>query len=138
MSIAEKIFDVGIIEAEENLLIDLQFLIQELLNEKGISRSDLAKRTGISKARLSQILSSEANPTVKTFARLAHALGARICVAKNRVETEKLALVADWDWDMDARPISSEKKRSDRMVAALLRQASASNDNYVMLEDVAA
>ena len=67
-------FDAARIEAEENLLIDCQFLIQELMVAKGISRSQLSQKTGLSVARLSQIMSSEANPTVKTLARILHAL----------------------------------------------------------------
>ncbi len=66
------------VEAEEDLLIDFQFLMQDVLTAKGISKTELAKRTGISKARLSQILSAEANPSVKTFARLFHALGVKV------------------------------------------------------------
>ena len=69
---------VDFVEAEEDLLIDFQFLVQDVLNSKGVSKSELAKRTGISKARLSQILSAEANPSVKTFARLFHALGVKV------------------------------------------------------------
>lgn len=71
----DKHVDPTAIEAEENLLIDYQFLLQELMSAKGISRNELADAVGITKARLSQILGSEANPTVKTMARLIHALG---------------------------------------------------------------
>jgi DNA-binding phage protein len=66
---------IRIIEAEENLLIDFQFLVQEAITAKGISRSELAEKAGMSKARLSQVLTPEANPTVKTMARIFHALG---------------------------------------------------------------
>ncbi len=66
------------VEAEEDLLIDFQFLVHDILTSKGISKTELAKRTGISKARLSQILNAEANPSVKTFARLFHALGVKV------------------------------------------------------------
>jgi transcriptional regulator with XRE-family HTH domain len=62
--------DPQIVEAEESFLIDFQFLVQDLIDAMKISRSDLAKRAGLTKGRLSQILSAEANPTVKTFARL--------------------------------------------------------------------
>lgn len=70
--------DPQVTEAEENFLIDCQFLVQDLINAGGISRTELARRAGISKSRLSQILSAEANPSVKTFARLFHVLGAKV------------------------------------------------------------
>lgn len=81
--------DVALIEAEEDLVIDAQFLIQDLLNRKGLSRSELAKQTGLSKARLSQLMGSEANPTLKTVARILHALGVRghLSVASAEVNT---------------------------------------------------
>lgn len=80
----KKVFDRQITEAEENALIDIQFLIQELILEKGVSRAGLAERAGISAARLSQIFSSEANPTAKTCARLIHALGEKLAVTTER------------------------------------------------------
>jgi transcriptional regulator with XRE-family HTH domain len=77
---AEK-FDPAIIEAEENLLIDFQFLLQEVVTQKGVSLSELAEKAGVSKSRISQVLSPEANPTAKTFARLFHALGEEVSVS---------------------------------------------------------
>jgi transcriptional regulator with XRE-family HTH domain len=37
-------------------------------HRKGMSRTELAAKAGISKARLSQLLSSEANPTLAGYA----------------------------------------------------------------------
>lgn len=76
--------DPAIIAAEENLLIDYQFLIQELMVTKNFTRTELAELAGISKPRLSQILSPEANPTVKTMARLIHALGEHVAISTKK------------------------------------------------------
>lgn len=81
-----KKFDPAIIEAEENLLIDYQFLVQELMVKKNVSRADLAEAAGLSKARLSQLLGPEANPTIKTMARLIHALGEKPVVSSTKVD----------------------------------------------------
>ena len=78
MAQIEKQIDPQVIEAEENFLIDFQFLVQDLIESKRVSRGDLAKRAGISKSRLSQLLNAEANPSVKTFGRLFHALNAKV------------------------------------------------------------
>ena len=49
-----------------------------LLAESGVSRSDLAKTMGVSPGRVSQILSGDANLTVRSLAAAADALGARV------------------------------------------------------------
>lgn len=74
-----KKHDPAIVEAEENLLIDFQFLLQEVLTEKEISLSDLAKKAGLSKARISQLMGPDANPTVRNLARLFQAAGETLC-----------------------------------------------------------
>jgi|HigsolmetaAR203D_1030402.scaffolds.fasta_scaffold14164_2 Predicted transcriptional regulator len=78
--------------AEEDLVIDVQFLLQELLNDKQINRAQLASMTGLSRARLSQLMRSDANPTLRTLARVFHALGEELFVTtkKRRDDAAKL------------------------------------------------
>lgn len=141
-------FDPNVVEAEENLLIDYQFLLQERMSKNGISHSALAERAGISNARLSQILSDEANPTVKTFAGLFHALGERVCVSSvplgkldegkssegNGMSSEEPAQAGKWQW---AQPVRMAEPIDEKMVAlmkssvtVLDERSMASNDNY--------
>lgn len=62
--------------AEDDLITDVQFVIHNLLEKKGVSRSELARRMGISEARVSQIFKDEpSNLTLKTIARIFCALG---------------------------------------------------------------
>jgi transcriptional regulator with XRE-family HTH domain len=122
----------GVIEAEENFLIDCQFLIQDLLNRTGISRTELARRAGISKSRLSQILSAEANPSVKTFARLFHALGA--VVAPKVVEEcdDTSRLVPDQDgWEVFEQEPAALPKTTRANADSWL---GASNDNCTLVD----
>lgn len=84
--------DPKIIEAEEHLLIDCQILLQETISNKNMTRSALAERAGISKARLSQLMRPEANPTVKTMARLFHALDEELVVKTKKKEGFESAL----------------------------------------------
>jgi transcriptional regulator with XRE-family HTH domain len=87
---SEKEVDELLIEAEENLVIDAQFMLQGLINESGISRAELARKVGISKARLSQLMSSEANPTLRTLAGLFYALGVNVTLSqKSTVALDK-------------------------------------------------
>jgi DNA-binding phage protein len=142
---SEVTFDREIVKAEENLLIDFQFLLQGLLDKHNMSRADLARKTGLSKARLSQIFSSEANPTVKTLARVFHALGENLRLEVQEIdssdvlEREITAVIAtvpagQWKVESESTLHEGEMRRgrsSKAQVAGLLREAiGASNDNY--------
>lgn len=127
-------FDPKIIEAEENLLIDFHYLIQEMMSAKNVSRSELAAKAGISKARLSQILSNEANPTIKSMARLFHALGEEVCVSR-KAFLEGVGAIpsltrkvenAEWQWSSGPQ---GELRVDDKLVA-VVKDTAASNDNY--------
>lgn len=52
-----------------------------LVAESGISRSDLAKKLGWSRARVSQVLSGQGNLTIETIHAVANAVGAAFDVA---------------------------------------------------------
>ena len=87
--INSDVLDKERIVAEEDLVIDAQFLLQELMNERGISRAELARLTGVSKARISQLLSSGANPTLRTLATLAHALGDQVFLSRKKAVSDR-------------------------------------------------
>jgi transcriptional regulator with XRE-family HTH domain len=114
-------FDPAVIEAEENLLLDYQFLVQELMVKKNISRADLSAATGLSQARLSQLLGSEANPTLKTMARIIHALGERPYVSTKGPE------------NVEKKPRSAQSPRPVQFGWGDL----ASNDNLIRLDGAA-
>ncbi|WP_295527196.1 helix-turn-helix transcriptional regulator [Novosphingobium sp. Chol11] len=57
-------------------MVDVQSFLHQLMVEKGINRSQLAKAMGVSRARVSQIFSDECkNFTIRLLARAVHALG---------------------------------------------------------------
>jgi transcriptional regulator with XRE-family HTH domain len=65
--------------AEEAFVVDVQSFLHHMMEEKGMTRADLAKAMGVSRARVSQIFSDEAtNFTVRLLARAAHAMGESI------------------------------------------------------------
>lgn len=120
-----KKHDVAIVESEENLLIDFQFLLQEALTEKQISLSELAQRAGLSKARISQLMGPEANPTIKNMARLFHAIGETICISKMKAKAASEPR-QEWKWTIE----SDASTRSDELLVAAIKATAASNDNY--------
>lgn len=77
MAREKREFTLGEIEAEERALTDFQFAIIDSMNEQGVSQADLAKLLGVSPARVSQLLSPEANPTLKLVGRALKALNMR-------------------------------------------------------------
>lgn len=63
---------------QESLAIEATELISTLLKERKVSKVDLAKRIGKSKAYVTQLLSGSRNMTLHTFADLAFALGCKV------------------------------------------------------------
>lgn len=82
--------------AEEYLVAKLQSRLQEILDDQGLTRSDLARRMDVSKARVSQIFSDEANITIKALARACFALNVdpSLLFAMCRVPIEHKSLPA--------------------------------------------
>jgi transcriptional regulator with XRE-family HTH domain len=131
--------DPAIIEAEENFLIDVQFLLQEVMTRNGVTLSQLAERAGVSKSRISQVMSPDANPTAKTFARLFHALGEELLVSvrerggglKGLDSDDGNNLSPQWEWTI-APDVAA--KTGDADFVAVLKEAAkesfASNDNH--------
>ncbi len=129
-----------IVFAEEAFVVDAQSLLYDLMEDKGISRSQLAMAMGVSRARVSQILSDECkNFTVRLFARAMHALGEQPQVSCGWAE-EKAASDAKAErqrsvtassnihelWTDMARPEEAESPCSDgdiRINGLLRRQA---------------
>jgi transcriptional regulator with XRE-family HTH domain len=61
--------------ALENLVFSVQVALQRSMNKRGVSNKALAERLGMTPARVSQIFSSSGpNLTLKTIAKIAHAL----------------------------------------------------------------
>lgn len=71
---------------EEALVHDASDLLYGLLEESGLSQSELAAQLGCSEANVSQMLGGGRNLTLRTLARAAFALGFRIRVQASAVE----------------------------------------------------
>jgi transcriptional regulator with XRE-family HTH domain len=61
--------NIDYIAAEEDALLKFQFALIDAMSEAGLTKADLAKALGVSRARVSQMLDSDANPTLKVIAR---------------------------------------------------------------------
>jgi DNA-binding phage protein len=75
-SAADRLAEEGI-----RLAMDVTSAITWFLRSEGITRTELAKRMGITPGRVSQILSGDENLTLRTIAAVAGALGAHFELA---------------------------------------------------------
>ena len=55
--------------------LDISVMIWELMQEQGLSKTELARRMGISKSHLSNLLNTQPNMTLETIAKFELALG---------------------------------------------------------------
>jgi len=60
---------------QERLLLEAALLVRHSVKEKGISKADLAKRIGKSKAYVTQLLDGSVNMTLRTLSDVLNALG---------------------------------------------------------------
>jgi len=70
------------VAAEQSRLVAVAtFAITDHMEQNKITRAELAHRMGVSPGRVSQILSGEENPTLRTLATVATALDGHVDVA---------------------------------------------------------
>ncbi len=76
---AETVYQDGVIMRSENVSASMQIgsLIGEMREEKGLTQTALAKRTGIDQSGISKIERGVANPSVSTLERIADAMGVK-------------------------------------------------------------
>ena len=63
---------------EEGAALDFSEMLHVAMEEPGVTRAELACRLGTSQAYITRVLGGRANFTLKTMAKLAHALGLQL------------------------------------------------------------
>ncbi|MCY1642111.1 helix-turn-helix domain-containing protein [Methylorubrum sp. SL192] len=101
--------DVRLIEREEGLITEVQYLVQELMNERGLNRVQLAELLGISKSRVTQLLGDNANPTLRTLVAVFDALGEEIDISRVSRRRQDATAVPEpeatsRDWCVEKQP----------------------------------
>lgn len=71
---------------QEELILDVTERICELMEQQGVSRSELARRLGKTKGYVTQLLDGRTNMTIRTICDVFDALGRTVCVADRSVE----------------------------------------------------
>lgn len=63
---------------EQYAVASVLLAIADAMEATGVNQRMLARRLGVSEGRVSQLLANNSNPSVKTLARLADALGLKL------------------------------------------------------------
>jgi transcriptional regulator with XRE-family HTH domain len=66
---------------EEGAILDFTEALWDAMEERGVTRSELARRLGTSQAYITRVLSGHANLTLKSMSKLAVALGLQLDVS---------------------------------------------------------
>jgi transcriptional regulator with XRE-family HTH domain len=88
----------------EDLIFEVTEAICKVMDEKGVSKAELAEIAGVSKSNITQLLSGDQNMRLTTIADLLFALGAKLEVTAVPVEVElnsildSTASIAKDDW----------------------------------------
>jgi transcriptional regulator with XRE-family HTH domain len=82
---------------QEQLLFDATELISRAMADEGISRSELAKRIGKSKAYVTQVLRANNNMTLRTLSDLADALGYVVELGAANSKSARHICVGHWN-----------------------------------------
>jgi transcriptional regulator with XRE-family HTH domain len=98
--------------AEEAALAQTALAIADLLISTDTTQRTLAERVKVSEGRISQILRADSNPTLKTLARIGHAMGRRITV-EFRPHQPALAEARPWAVRLSAPPPARWKRTND-------------------------
>lgn len=85
------------LEKQEQLLFDATELISRAMVQQNVSKSELAKRIGKSKAYVTQVLGGQTNMTLRTLSDLADALGYDIELGAINLQTSQTVHVGHWN-----------------------------------------
>lgn len=77
-----KIENYELIEAQEEAKVDFAIMLNNILDDKNISHSELAKLTGSSSSLISRIMSGSENLTIETMVSMLFALNEKIVITK--------------------------------------------------------
>lgn len=77
-----KIENYELIAAQEEVKVAFAIMLNNILDDKNISHSELAKLTGSSSSLISRIMSGSENLTIETMVSMLFALNEKIAITK--------------------------------------------------------
>jgi transcriptional regulator with XRE-family HTH domain len=119
------------VSKQEQLLFDATELVSRALEHEGISRAQLARRIGKSKAYVTQVLRGQNNMTLRTLSDLTDVLGYAVELGAVHTKTSHRINVGHW-----IRPGKCSLTEAVRALAAPL--SAPRTENRPVFEQVAA
>jgi transcriptional regulator with XRE-family HTH domain len=86
---------------QEELILAAATALCELLERKGVTKTELAKRLGVTKGFVTQILAGDKNLTLRTIADVADALGHRVYVGIQDGRPSRMRLLIGRPFKLD-------------------------------------
>src|SRR5438067_1028689 len=127
--------DYDLLLAEESFILDAQMTIQRLLNEKGLTQTELARRLGVGDSYISQMLGDSArNLTLRTVARIMVALDETPHLTTCRNWEQLFGCVQHYQYDADFGPwgeVTVKETRLDQPSVEWSASEWAANENHV-------
>lgn len=92
--------------AQEAAILEVTELICQLMEEQSVSRAELARRLGKSRAYVTQMLDGSTNLTIRTIADVLFALGAEACFSSMvlRSKTQPAAVEPPRNYKIEIAP----------------------------------
>lgn len=103
--------------AEERAVAHVALTLGSLLRAASVTQRELATRLGLTEGRVSQLLSGNANPTVRTLSRIAHALGFTMRISFAANDNSKCGFDRGWTKDTHADCTANEDELAMDMAA---------------------
>lgn len=106
---------------QEGLILDVTESVCELLEQEGLSQTDLARRLNCGKSHVSQLLNGRRNLTLKTLADIAGALGVKPSFTFSRAgykKAERADVVRLKEWTRRANWADSWPRASSHSASA--------------------
>ncbi len=85
--------------AIEGLVTDTAELVAQLMEERGVSKAELARRLGKSRAWVTQLLSGRANMTIRTIAEVTYALGSEVRLSTRSQASQQVEVARFRSWE---------------------------------------
>jgi transcriptional regulator with XRE-family HTH domain len=124
--------DAAAMKAQEKFVVRAQYKIVCLMKEKNISQAELARRMGVSEARVSSMFSNDKNFTLRTIGRLLHYMGEEAALTTTRELAAQPTVQAEVErplWSIGEHEVVKRRRRDRRPAAGGLDlSAFAAND----------
>jgi transcriptional regulator with XRE-family HTH domain len=119
---------------QEQLLFDATELISRAMKQEGVTKAEIAKRLGKSKAFVTQVMRGQNNMTLRTLSDLADVLGYDVELGAVNPQTERTVYVGRWDGPKKFYIIQGQLQQATKKLAPSLTVPALRRTTYCFEE----